>query len=309
MSTTTSRVPVVYVAGSSHSGSTLLALLGSLHPQMASVGEASVKSRIRWEGRAATQRCSCGREIAVCPFWQAVFRRVGSEGLRFDADCWSNDYRFEHPLLDRLLTRETSSTAIRRARRWAARHAPFYQRRFRRIDAVNAAFIRAVLAETGATVFLDTTKLPTRLTHLLEHPTLDVRVVWLTRDVRGVAYSAKRRGLSADRATVVWRQDQQAIQGVLAMCPPDRIHHLRYEDLCQMPGPTLAALWTFSGLEPIELTGAVRPADRHVLGNSMRSTDELTVRLDQAWRAGLSDDEQRRLLALAGPLAASLGYR
>jgi hypothetical protein len=304
-----SRLPVVYVVGSSHSGSTLLALLGSQHPDVASVGEASVKPRIRREGRAPTQLCSCGEALRACPFWQAIFRRVTSRGLRFDEACWSNDYRFEHTLLDRVFTRETSSIPLRRARRWAARHLPGYRQRVARIDAVNVAFIGAVLEETAKRVFLDTTKLPTRLGHLLAVPALDVRVAWLTRDARGVAYSARKRGGSIDAATQVWRHDQEATSRLLDTLPEDRRMHLRYEDLCAAPDATLARLWTFCGVAPIGLDGPVRPKDRHVLGNSMRITDEVRIRIDDAWRAGLTADEQERVLALAGPPQRALGYR
>lgn len=302
-------LPVVYVVGSSHSGSTLLALLGSQHPRVASVGEASVKPRIRREGRAPTQRCSCGEELRTCSFWQAIFERVSSSGWRFDESCWSNDYRFEHPLLDRAFTRETASAVLRRVRRWSARHLPGYRQRVARIDAVNVAFIGAVLETTGARVFLDTTKLPTRLTHLLEVPELDVRVAWLTRDARGVAHSAKKRGLSIEGAAEVWRHDQAATRRLLDTVPGDRRVHLRYEDLCTSPEAALRRFWTFCGLEPIEVEGSVRPRDRHVLGNSMRVTDEIRVRLDEGWRAGLTADEQRRILVIAGPDQHALGYR
>ncbi len=300
---------VVYVAGSSHSGSTLLALLAGQHPGMASVGEASVKPRIRRERRAGAQRCSCGRPLSACPFWQAIFGRVNDAGLAFDQDHWTNDYRFEHPWLDSIFTRETSSAALREARRWSARHLPGYRSRVARIDAVNTAFIAAVLAETRARVFLDTTKLPTRLTHLLDHPQLDVRVAWLTRDARGVAYSAKRRGLPVDRATQVWLHDQEAVRRLITTIPADRRYHVRYEDLCADPTATLTGLWTFAGLRPIEVAGAVRPADHHVLGNSMRITDEVRIRPDDRWRSGLTADEQQRILAMAKRMQTALGYR
>jgi hypothetical protein len=303
------RLPVVYVVGSSHSGSTLLALLGSQHPEVASVGEASVKPRIRREGRAPTQQCSCGKALRDCPFWQAIFHRVSRRGLRFDENCWSNDYRFEQTLLDRVFTRETSSTALRSARRWASRHLPGYRQRVARIDAVNVAFIEAVLTETASRVFLDTTKLPTRLGHLLDVPALDVRVAWLTRDVRGVAYSARKRGGSIEAATEVWRNDQEATGRLWDTLPPERRMHLRYEDLCASPAATLARLWSFCGVAPIEVDGPVRPKDRHVLGNNMRITDEVRVRVDDGWRQGLTADEQSRVLALAGPSHVALGYR
>jgi hypothetical protein len=300
---------IVYVAGSSHSGSTLLALLGDQHPRVASVGEASVKPAIRRARRAARQQCSCGARLDQCPFWRRVFDQVTRDATRFDASCWSNDYRFEHPWLDRLFTRETSYPAVRRARRWAARHLPGYRQRVARIDQVNVAFVRAVLDQTGATVLLDTTKLLTRLTHLREIETLDIKVVWLTRDVRGVAWSARRRGASIDDAARTWRHDQEAIAHALSDVPRDRRLQLRYEDLCRDPRPTLGRLWDFCGVPPIEPSLTLQPAAQHVLGNRMRISGVPDVRLDEGWRISFDGIEQQRVLAIAGGIHRDLGYR
>lgn len=299
---------VVYVVSSSHSGSTLLALLADEHPRVGSVGETAVKPRIRREGRSISQHCSCGVSFERCEFWRRVFRQVSEEGVRFDANCWSNDYRFENPWLDAVLTRETSLTMLRRLRRWASRHLPGYRQRVARIDRANVSFIGAVLAQTGASVFLDTTKLLTRLSHLLEVRELDVKVVQLVRDVRGFAASGKRRGLSVEQAARVWRSDQQAIQQMVAGLPAGRTLLMRYEDLCTQPRETLARLWAFCGVEPAEPPTIVRSSDHHVIGNSMRMGGTIEVRLDETWRAALDDHEERRILEIARPLSQQLGY-
>jgi len=89
------QIPLTYVVGSSHSGSTLLALLADEHPQIASVGETAVKPRIRREGRTANQLCSCGATLAECVFWQQIFADVSSRGVPFDVRHWSTEYRIE----------------------------------------------------------------------------------------------------------------------------------------------------------------------------------------------------------------------
>lgn len=62
---------VVYVAGVGHSGSTLLDLLLSSHPAVASVGEAADLRR------KPEARCACGApDRSACAFWQEVERRV-----------------------------------------------------------------------------------------------------------------------------------------------------------------------------------------------------------------------------------------
>jgi len=301
-------VRVTYVVGSSHSGSTLLALLADAHPRVASVGETAVKPRVRREGRAQEQRCSCGETIERCSFWRDIVERVHRDGTRAGSTLWSHDYRFEHPWLDALLTRETSMVALRQLRGWMARHAPGYRHRVARIDRANVAFIRAVLSQRRAAVFLDTTKLLTRLTHLLEIPDLDVKVVQLVRDVRGFAASAKKRGHPVHEAAYVWHNDQRAIARALRSMPHERLWVMRYEDLCTRPRQTLARLWAFCGVEPFEVPLPVRASDHHVIGNSMRLKGTIELRLDEGWREHLDANDERSVLAVAGALNRQFGY-
>ena len=302
------RLPVTYVVGSSHSGSTLIAFLADQHPQIASVGETAVKRRIRREGRAAQQLCSCGATLDACPFWSGVFADVSEAGIPFSAARWQTDYRFEHPWLDAILTKETSHLWWRELRRWATRRLPLLRARTTVVDAANVAFIRAALARRGATIFFDTTKLLTRLTYLLELPELDVRVVRLVRDARGFAASAQRRGESLSSATAVWLNDQTAIERVLARWPGVPQTLIRYEDLCADPAVTLGRLWAFCGADPIEPSTTVRARDHHVLGNSMRMSETIEIRIDDRWRQQLRQEDEQRVLDVAGPLNERLGY-
>ncbi|HET9468064.1 MAG TPA: hypothetical protein VFO48_06630, partial [Vicinamibacterales bacterium] len=57
------RPRLVYLAGSGHTGSTLLALLMNAHPAVASVGEVAIKPKIRHKGNELRQKCSCGALI------------------------------------------------------------------------------------------------------------------------------------------------------------------------------------------------------------------------------------------------------
>jgi len=308
MCSSRSPIPVTYVVGSSHSGSTLLALLLDQHPQVACVGETAVKRRIRQAGHAANQLCSCGKSLATCDFWQGIFHDVSSTGVRFDADYWSTEYRFDADWLDALLTRETSTFTLRKLRQWATHHLPVLAQRTARVDRANVAFVRAVLTRTGAHVLCDTTKLLTRLTYLLEIPELRINVVRLVRDARGVAASAKRRGGSVLDATSIWLNDQTAIDRVLTDRPTLDRCLVRYEDLCDQTSATLDRLWRFCGVEPIASSSVVTPRTHHVLGNNMRMGDTVQVRVDDGWRTTLSAEEEQAVWRVAGAMSEQLGY-
>lgn len=299
---------VVYLAGSGHTGSTLLALLADTNPAIGTVGEIAVKPRIRHRGDELGQKCSCGAAIAQCAFWRRVFEQVKQQGLEFGPDNWTNDYRCEHPLVHRLLTRDSSYLPVRRFQAWSAHHLPVFRERIRRIDAVNVAFIRAVLDTKGAQVFFDTSKQALRLTRLLEIPELDVRVVTLVRDVRAYVASARRRGRSVTDAAEAWKCDQLAIRDVTRTLPGERTLLIRYEDLCRDVNGTLQRFWTFCGVPPVDPPATLLSSQHHVLGNNMRRSGAIAIRLDERWRQTLAAQEERNVLRIAGALNRQFGY-
>lgn len=306
--TSSGRLRVVYLAGSGHTGSTLLAILLQTHPRIISVGETSIKPKIRRRGDGATQKCSCGTLIDRCAFWQSVFSRVNEQGFPFSAECWSNDYRLEHPVIHKLLSSRSSHQGLRWFQDWAADHLPIYRARVQRIDRVNVAFIRAVLQAGNADVFFDTSKRLMRLSRLLRMEELDVKVIQLVRDVRGYAASAKRRGYEIADASRSWRETQNVISSITAALPDDRKLLLRYEDLCTDVEATMHRLYRFIGVDIIPAAAAVDSGEHHVIGNSMRFQGTIRVKLDETWRERLTQQEQSRILKIAGRSNREFGY-
>lgn len=299
---------VVYLAGSGHTGSTLLAMMADLHPDVASVGEIAIKPKIRRKGSEGRQTCSCGALVTACPFWREVFQRVRQRGFDFGVGQWTNDYRFDHPVLHRVFTRDTSQPLLQVFRRWAERSLPVYRQRTRTIDRVNVAFVEAVLETTGASVFFDTSKGPSRLGRLLSISDLDLRVITLVRDVRAYAASATRRGKALADAAETWKKDQLAIRALVSTLPADRRMVIRYEDLCRDPRGTLGRLWDFCGVPRIDVPSRVFSHEHHVLGNSIRLGGPIEVRLDERWRHDLKAADQSVVLRIAGPLSREFGY-
>jgi hypothetical protein len=62
-------LPIIYILGNSHSGSTLFAQLLSAHPDIINLGEFKAPT---W---ARDRKCTCGHEIPECPFYHDFFAR------------------------------------------------------------------------------------------------------------------------------------------------------------------------------------------------------------------------------------------
>jgi Sulfotransferase family len=298
---------VVYLAGSGHTGSTLLALFLDSHPRIVSVGETALKRKSQWENKTALP-CTCGALVEDCLFWRDVFQRVTDAGFEMNAQHWSNDFRYKNPIAHKLLSRYSAKPFIRAIQGAAGRIVPGHMARVRRVREVNIEFIRTVLQSAGADVFFDTSKRAFRLRQLLETPELDVKVVKLVRDVRGYVASAIKRGESPDDAARTWRSDQASLESVTRRLPSDRLMLLRYEDLCRDPRTWLTRIHAFCGVEPHDPPDFVVSREHHVIGNSMRLSEKIGIRLDESWRKSLSTDAQENALAIAGAYHAQLGY-
>jgi hypothetical protein len=305
----TERLRVIYLAGTGHTGSTLLGILLQMHPRIASVGGAAVTLKTRRRGNAAKQVCSCGERIGECPFWRQVFDDVQRQGFELGATRWANDYRIEHPLLRKLLSQPSSNRGVRFLQNWATDFLPLYSARIRSVDRVNIAFIRAVLEARDADVYVDTSKRALRLMRLLKLPQLDVKVVRLVRDVRAYAASLKRRrGQTVADASRSWRETQQVMADISSRLPASQCMLLRYEDLCTDLDATLGKLHAFAGVGPASPIRSIQKGQHHVIGNGMRLEGAIRVRLDERWKQQLTPEEQQQALEIAGDTNRALGY-
>jgi hypothetical protein len=303
---------VVYIAGSGRSGSTLLErALGEIQG-FVNVGELIDLYRgVADHG----ERCGCGQEFAQCPFWSQVGERaVGG---------WQ-----EQKLA---VTRDLQGKVARQRRMPWLLGMPLAGSRFRAdvgtYGASYAGLYEAIAAEAGATYVVDASKWPVQAL-ALARAGLDVRVIHLVRDVRGVAYSLGKRDVSRPHAVgeadVMTRLSPaeaaarwvavQGEAGLLRRCglPVTRV---RYEDFIRRPRRAVEAALAGIGLAvpPGHLAhigdGRVKLGTSHGLsGNPSRFRDgEITLRADETWRASMSRRDRLIVTAIALPLMLRYG--
>jgi len=299
---------ILYVLGYGRSGSTVLdAVLGSL-PGVVGTGELARFDPGAGPAAGSAERCACGEGESSCPFWSAVAARWRAAGHDPAA------YARARARVERA-ARLPLSLALR-----SARPAPGAWAR------PTAALFAAVAAESGARVVVDSSKQPARALALARTPGLDVFLLHLVRDGRGVAYSlgqrlpADGRGVqrelpprSVTRTALAWRLVNALASRVRARATPQRAMLLRYEDyLADLPG-ALAPLAPFLGLAPDDLRARLTATDSFppghaIAGNRVRMNGAIRLRADTAWHEGLGAKERARVWRVAGGLLTELGY-
>lgn len=303
---------IAFVGGHGRSGSTLLArLMGSVEGVF-SAGEVCYV----WEqGFLRDRMCSCGEPFSRCAFWQAVgdeafggwTREVAERGLALRKQVDRNRY----------VPKLTAPQAFRA-----------YEPLLREYSDMYAAVHRGIRVASGARVVVDTSKNPSTGYLLHQATGVDLRVVHLVRDARGVAYSwakvvsrpdrdgAPMTRLSHRRTAVEWTAFNAMVEGLRALGEPRML--LRYEDLIQAPEPTLRSVLRFSGdgllpdepdLAFVQGSTVTLATGHEVTGNPMRfRSGAEQLRLDEEWRTALSPKERRAITVAASPGLLRYGY-
>ena len=196
----------------------------------------------------------------------------------------------------------------------------------------NAALAASVLQLSGKQVLVGSSKTGIRLKYLLRNPELDIRVVRLVRDGRGVALTytdtanfadardprlrnggtgvtERRPALPLRRAAKEWPRSNEEGTAILRQLAPDRWIEVRYEDLCTSPENTLRRIFDFIGTDSSLVALDFKDVEHHVVGNGMRLDSTSTIKLDERWRSVLTMSDLTVFDDVAGALSRDLGYQ
>ncbi|MFG2085668.1 MULTISPECIES: sulfotransferase [unclassified Spirillospora] len=307
---------VLFLGGLGRSGTTLVErLLGELPGAMA-LGEVIHL----WErGVHEGERCGCGVPFGECPVWRRVGEAAFGGWDAVDLDRFAE----LRAAVDR--TRHIPMLARDRLPADRAPQVVEYVEHYLRL-------YRAVAAEAGATVLIDSSKqasLAFCLRWAARVGRLDLRVLHVVRDSRGVAYSWTRqvRRPEADaggdehmtqwsppRTAVHWNAENGAYQ--LLARRGVRVRRMRYEDFVADPRARLRDIARFAGLPAdgaaLAFVGDGRAeltVNHTASGNPMRfRTGRIDVRSDDRWRTALPAADQRRVTAMTLPLLRHYSY-
>ncbi len=303
---------ILYVGGMPRSGSTLLTwMLGEL-PGHVAIGELYYL----WSaGLKRDQLCGCGETFSDCPFWTEVGRRAFGGWEQVDVDRAVE-----------LATRIDDSRQLPKI--LGARLLPSFRAvRDEYLDLLTRVY-DAVSELSGDATVVDGSKRASMAYLLRASSRLDLRVVHVVRDPRGVANSWSKqvdlpegagvRGYLKIRSTRLIVRRWLTVNSLLGLLRRlgVPVHVVRYEDLAADPERVMRALATFCGVpadpDPIEF---VRPDGLHlhrahmVEGGRVRFADlPLTMRLDEAWRTEMPPGRRRWVEAVTWLPRRRRGY-
>jgi UDP-N-acetylglucosamine transferase subunit ALG13 len=309
----TDPLRILYIAGWGRSGSTLLdRMLGQLEGVF-SCGEL----RDIWQRGVVEDRlCGCGEVFSACPVWT----KVGEEAF----GGWDSLDVAEAQRLREKLDRPWSPPVV-----MTSKATPGSDADVARYVELLTALYHGIQRVTGAKVIVDSSKIPTYALLLRQIPEVDLRVLHLVRDPRGVVFSWQKRVTRADgggldqmlRYGTASASARYVFYNLMAhgMRPLRRTPYrfLRYEDLIAEPEANLRQVFAHAGvatppnaLDFLRGHEATLEPNHTVDGNPMRlQQGPIELRIDDGWRTKMPANQRRVVSAITAPLALLYGYR
>lgn len=302
---------VVYIAGSGRSGSTLVERALGAIPGFVNVGElVDLFRRVVVDN----ERCGCGESFDGCPFW------IGVGASAFGS--WDSGAVGEVRRLQRRVARQRYLLPLLTA------GGRSFQEDLRRYRALHARLYRAVLWQASARIVVDASKWPAQAL-ALRGPEIDLKVIHLVRDARGVANSMSKRDVARPHAanadvmvrggpvlaSARWTLTQTEID--LMRLKRGALTRLRYEDFVNDAESAMAGSLDKLGIQrPPQWAGHVDGSQLHLptshglSGNPSRFVSGVVpLRLDEAWRREMSPGVRALVTAIALPQTVAAGSR
>lgn len=274
------RVNLLYVAGSSHSGSTLIDLILGSHSEIESLGEAKKIPKILSTLKTGSQPrpiCSCHTSIEDCEFWQSALQ-------------------LENPnFLERERITFDSSVDLAMARR--------------ALDFCKKSVLLDSSKNLGRLAFLFREKgFSTTCLHLTRDPRA-VAFSAIRKIERATGSAEKNRIRFLCKHALEWSALNQKIQRRYRKKRDISYFHLRYEDFVFQPEISLAAVLKALKLEFEPSQMRFRDFKHHnIEGNRLRLHSGSDIRFDSSYLENLSALEWIAMTLLLLPMLSCFGY-
>jgi Sulfotransferase family len=303
---------VLFIGGCGRSGSTLLdRMLGEL-PGFVSTGEV----RFIWQrGLVENRLCGCGEPFRECPFWRSVGEEAFGGWDALDAE--------EVVALDHAANRHRYIPLL-----LAPRLSRSFEARLQRYVDILGPLYAAIDRVSGGACIVDSTKDPPFAFLLKRVPTIDLRIVHLVRDSRGVAFSWTKQVRRPEKDEVVRFMDTyHPVEMGVRWVVYNACFHLfgrlgvprlmtRYEEVVASPRREIERMVALVGAdvdpEAFDFLNGRRVelgVHHTISGNPMRfQRGAVELAVDEEWRSRLSPVHRRMVSLFTFPLLVRYGY-
>lgn len=276
---------VLYIASPGRSGSTLMERVFNEIPNVfaaGGVGNALKRGALFDEENKA--RCLCGQKVGQCPVWGKIINDVNFK--KIDKNSFQETHAKYHKVKNFLKIF------------WKKKqNLPLDLKQY--LDDLQTLY-NVIQTNQGAQIITDSTLLPLHGYYLSLMPSIDLYVVQLVRDPRGVVYSWNRvkctsknvpwsPKISLLQATFSWIKKNGFIQFLFSR-KKGKYLRIHYEDFIKNPTQTIKEIEELLGIELKSShfldKNVVQLGENHMIGGNIDATKtgEIVLKLDERWK-------------------------
>lgn len=262
-------IKIAYITSHGHSGSTLLDLIISAHPQIFSLGEINMLPSIARGETIVPEagRCPCGKDsVHSCDFWSKVDALI-KDKTKLDLDQLDLDSKN-----DKIFNKH------------------------------NKILFTAVAKISKNTVLVDSSKSLRRLRRLQKIEGLEVYPIHLIRPAKGLVSSMIRKKVSPNLLHAIWVYNLGMFRAFVGLC---LLRHrvVRYEKMVEYPSAELSPVMEMLDLDFHANQIEWASQKRHTVGGNggVKFTDKSDLYLDDRWQKDLNFFQRLLINILAWP--------
>jgi len=284
---------VVYLLGPGRSGTTVLATILGNHKDIYSLGEMhQFYDHIR-----DNLNCSCGAELSDCEFW----------GKILDTMPWVKKNAVNIQALSDELEYHSS----------IPRHLLHLHNK-EKIESYNSfqtQIFNSCTKQTNSKILLDSAKYIGRWHSLKKNRSIQLKGIYLVRDVRGVIYSFKKKVQTSRTplSAMVYYVLVNMLAQLITMFDKNVIK-IKYEDLFLETETAIVRICEHLGVDSLELIEKIKENKDfeigHIIGgNRLRNNRTIKLHFDEKWKSNMPKWEQKWYYLCAFPLMLLNRYR
>ncbi|MEL7211916.1 MAG: sulfotransferase [Pseudomonadota bacterium] len=303
---TKTRIPVLYIGGYGRSGSTVVDIALGQFPGLFGAGELGNLPRHVWPN---DEYCACGSHVRDCELWSAIVENwLDGEPPGTMAYYGRLSERFE---------------ALRNPLQFIG--VMTWTRAFRDYAWLTYRLFAAIRQMTNCRVIVDSSKSPSRAIALSRISGIDLSLLHLMRDARGVAWSMMKThdvdpsagvqrpvgGAPALRTAHRWIAFNVMTEFAASRLGRQRSVRLRYEDFTANPVAALQPVLAMVGAIPTlpDAPDLAQISAKHqVAGSRIRMGGALHISRDASWEAKMPKEDLLQVQRRSGWMLRRYGY-
>lgn len=275
---------MIYLLGAGRSGTTLLATVLNTHHKIISIGEMHQFK----EHLSGLKTCSCGEKLNQCDFWKEVATSFGNEIMEELNYCERMEKHNNIPLL--LLKNKKDQRYLK----------------------TQEKIFQNFLNDMKNITILDSSKYISRYLLLSKSKKLNVKGIYVVRDVRGVINSFQKKVQTPKKpiSTILY-YSLINLFGQIVYWLDTNVIKVKYEDFVQDPISQLSIIYQHSLDDNDNIVTLPEELEMpHIIGgNRMKHKKKINITPDYKWKQKISRKRQIIYYLAVWPLMVLNGYR